>query len=276
MLEGKVSQMAAELRETKELLDASNPISSKVLLTDIHSKIINIERCMTGSPVETSATRQSRLSSGPTDSASLRERILIEKEGFQKALQSLTGTQDAELASVQRSTSRRYSKESPALETKVRSQYERQTRLSKASSVNVSTDHTLDHSRLEVVNHDHAEPISADYYSENPIQTIKPVKMRPSLHQKLVESRAPLKEDRDLLCLKLPEFGGSERVVPTVACEEGALVAAEFLTSLDGDRCFRKEVSKSLEVLKVPLKDRKSSLPLPESSGRRVCGCPTL
>jgi hypothetical protein len=29
----------------------------------------------------------------------------------------------------------------------------------------------------------------------------------------------------------------------------GALVAAEFLTSLDGDRCFRKEVEKSYESL---------------------------
>jgi len=275
MLEGRVSQMAAELRETKELLDASNPISSKVLLTDIHSKIINIERCMTGSPVETGTTRPGRLSSGRTDSASLRERILIEKEGFQKALQSLTGTHDAELASLQRSTSRRYSKESPALETKVKSHYERQTRLSNASSVNVSNVHALDHSRLDVVSHDHAQPISEDYYKENPIQTIKPVKARPSLHQKLVESRASLKEDRDLLCMKLAEVGGRERVDPTVACDEGALVAAEFLTSLDGDRCFRKEVGKSLEILKVPLKDSKSSLPHPESSGTRICICPT-
>lgn len=291
MLEGRVSQMAAELRETKELLDASNPISSKVLLTDIHSKIINIERCMTGSPIESTGTgagigtgRPGRLSgSGRTDSASLRERILIEKEGFKKALQSLTGSHaqealDGELVS-QRSSSRRYSRDSPALETKLKAHYDRHTpgsRLSNAgSTVNVSSIHergpVLDHSRLVVVSDEHAQPIFEDYYSENPIQAIKPVKTRPSLHQKLVESRATLseklKEDRDLLCMKLAEFGGRERV-ESVACDEGALVAAEFLTSLEGDRCFRKEVGKSLEVLKVPLKERKSSLPLPESSGR--------
>ena len=292
MLEGRVSQMAAELRETKELLDASNPISSKVLLTDIHSKITNIERCMTGSPVESTgaaigAARSGRLSgSGRTDSASLRERILIEKEGFKKALQSLTGSHrhdvtDAELLS-QRSSSRCYSRDSPALETKLKSHYERHTpgsRLSNATTVNVSGIQerpALDHSRLDVASHEHAQPIFEDYYSENPIQTIKPVKPRPSLHQKLVASRATLneklKEDRDLLCMKLAEFGGRERV-EAVACDDGALVAAEFLTSLDGDRCFRKEVGKSLEAVKVPLKERKSSLPLPESSGRGSRDC---
>jgi hypothetical protein len=46
----------------------------------------------------------------------------------------------------------------------------------------------------------------------------------------------------------------------------GALVAAEFLTSLDGDRCFYKEVGKSYESLKVQLKEQKSSLHLSESS----------
>lgn len=273
MLEGRVSQMAAELRETKELLDASNPISSKVLLTDIHSKIINIERCMTGSPVESTGTaRPGRLSSG---SNSLRERILMEKEGFKKALQSLTGTQrhdvvDVEIASVQRSSSRRYSRDWPVLETKLKSRHTPGSRLSNVNVSNIHERPALDQSRLDVVSHDHAQPISEDYYSENPSQTIKPVKTRPSLHQKLVESRASLndklKEDRDLLCMKLAEFGGRERV-QTVVCDDGALVAAEFLTSLDGDRCFRNEVGKSLEVLKVPSKERKASLPLPESSG---------
>lgn len=289
LLEGRVSQMAAELRETKELLDANNPISSKALLTDIHSKIVNIENCMTGSPAESTSAgagtgRPGRLSSGRTDSTSLRERIILEKEGFKKALQSLSGTHrrdavDGELVS-QQSSSRRYPKDSPALESKLKSHYEKHTpgsRLSNGgSTVNVSGIHerpALDHSRQDIVStHEHAEPIFEDYYSENPIQTIKPVKARgPSLHQKVVESRASLseklKEDRDLLCMKLAEFGGRERA-EAIACDEGALVAAEFLTSLDGDRCFRKEVGKSLEVLKVPSKDRKSSLPLPESSGR--------
>jgi hypothetical protein len=270
MLEGRVSQMAAELRETKELLDASNPISSKVLLTDIHSKIINIERCMTGSPVENTGAgtgRPGRLSGpGRTESTSLRERILLEKEGFRKALQSLT----AEGLS-QRASSRRYSRESPAVETKVKAQHERHAPGSRLSNGAAVGGPGLDHSRLDVVSHEHAQPIFEDYYSGNPTQTIKAGKTRPSLHQTVVESRATLneksKEDHDLLCMKLAEFGGRERV-EAVACDEGALVAAEFLTSLDGDRCFRKEVGKSYESLKVQLKERKSSLRLSESSGR--------
>ncbi|XP_024399098.1 uncharacterized protein [Physcomitrium patens] len=277
LLEGRVSQMAAELRETKELLDASNPISSKVLLTDIHSKITNIERCMTGSPVESSvSSRSGRFSSGGIDSASLRERILTEKEGFKKALQSLTSSHrhnvmDSELL-PQRSSSMRFPKDSPALEAKMKAHYDRQAPGSRLSITTTSKPHErleTDHSRLETISHDNAQPIFEDYYSDNPTQTLKPLKTRPSLHQKVVESlvsqHEKSKEDRELLCMKLAEFGGRGRV-DAGACDEGALVAAEFLTSLDGERCFQKEVGKPLETLKAPLKERKSSLPLPESS----------
>ncbi|KAL2608298.1 hypothetical protein R1flu_026871 [Riccia fluitans] len=46
ILEGRVSQIAAELKATKELLDANNPACSKAVLSDIQTKIHGIERAI--------------------------------------------------------------------------------------------------------------------------------------------------------------------------------------------------------------------------------------
>ncbi|KAG6543661.1 hypothetical protein Mapa_014844 [Marchantia paleacea] len=46
LLEGRVSQIAAELKATKDLLDANNPACSKAVLTDIQTKIHGIEKAI--------------------------------------------------------------------------------------------------------------------------------------------------------------------------------------------------------------------------------------
>ncbi|CAM6084722.1 unnamed protein product [Calypogeia fissa] len=46
LLEGRVTQIAAELKATKDLLDANNPACSKAVLTDIQLKISGIEKAI--------------------------------------------------------------------------------------------------------------------------------------------------------------------------------------------------------------------------------------
>ncbi|XP_024365738.1 KIN14B-interacting protein At4g14310 isoform X2 [Physcomitrium patens] len=245
MLEGRVNQIAAELRETKELLGASNPISSKGLLTDIHSKIMNIERCMTGSPIQSTVTRLSgRISSGRNDSDGLRERILMEQEGFKKALQSLTNKHRYDVTASepvpQRLSSEPFSEDSPALEAGLKPLHERQTlgsQLSNATSPKVSGVHerpALNHSRLEIVCHGHIQPTFEVCYSKYPSQALKPVKTGSFLHHRLAESRATLNENdnRELLCMRLAEFGGRDKD-EVCACDEGEVMSTTFPTSLD-------------------------------------------
>ena len=45
-LEGKVKRIASDIKRTKEMLDMNNPDTSKVILTDIQSKISGIEKAM--------------------------------------------------------------------------------------------------------------------------------------------------------------------------------------------------------------------------------------
>lgn len=285
MLEGRVNQIAAELRETKELLGASNPISSKGLLTDIHSKIMNIERCMTGSPVQSTVTRLSgRISSGRNDSDGLRERILMEQEGFKKALQSLTNKHRYDVTASepvpQRLSSEPFSEDSPALEAGLKPLHEWQTlgsQLSNATSPKVSGVHerpALNHSRLEIVCHGHIQPTFEVCYSKYPSQALKPVKTGSFLHHRLAESRATLNENdnRELLCMRLAEFGGRDKD-EVCACDEGEVMSTTFPTSLDGELCFREEAGKSFEVLYVSLKERKPFLSLSESIGGLLGHC---
>eukprot|EP01018_Ginkgo_biloba_P009904 Gb_09371 [translate_table: standard] len=51
-LEGRVNQIASELKKTKEMLDANNAEASKIMLSDIQVKICGIEKAMTVSALD--------------------------------------------------------------------------------------------------------------------------------------------------------------------------------------------------------------------------------
>ncbi|CAL9073545.1 unnamed protein product [Musa textilis] len=51
LLEGKVQKIASEIKRTKEMLDSNNPDESKLILSDIQSKISGIEKAV-GHPID--------------------------------------------------------------------------------------------------------------------------------------------------------------------------------------------------------------------------------
>lgn len=272
LLEGRVSQMATELRETKELLDANNPICSKALLIDIQSKITNIERAMTGS--------RSGSGSPAVESISLRERISSEQENFKKALLSLTDENQEFLGTehVQhRGVLKRIIAESPTLESKLKSHFEKHPPVSRLGNQTTSyiskmqDFETLDYNGLGTGGSDLAEAVfDGNGIRDSPYLQNQLMKNRPSLHQKLVEQRVALheklKQNRELMRSKLADLGGRERL-NVGASNDGALVAAEFLTSLDNTQGLAME---GAEHMKILLEERKASVNSAGSSAGRI------
>lgn len=273
-LEGRVSQMAAELRETMELLDASNPICSEALLSDIQSKITNIEECMTGSsPV---GARGGKIYSPKVDDVSLRERIQIEQEAFKRALQSLT---DAQRKSMARSEHPQCNlgleialstDSSTATELEVEPHCQKhmvvgsEDLTSNASSFYVSKMQGLNGvvSAGEEMVGDPPDlsALAKAMFKGTGLQNSKAViESRPPSHQKLVDSRAPFHEElgqhHELLRSKLANLGGDRQDVN--ACEERVLVGPD---SGHDEECSELDDDKPLEQLKVYLEDQKESL----------------
>jgi hypothetical protein len=273
-LEGRVSQMAAELRETMELLDASNPICSEALLSDIQSKITNIEECMTGS--SPAGAHGGRIYSPRVDDVSLRERIQIEQEAFKRALQSLT---DAQRRSMARSEHPQYNvglektlstDSSTATESEVEPHFQKHMLVgsedltSNASSFYVSKIQDLNgvvSAGEEMVG---APPdlaaLAKAMFKGTGLQNSKAaVESRPPSQQKLVDSRAAFHEElgqhRELLRSKLADLGGGRQDVD--ACEERVLVGPDFGHD---EECSELDDDKPLEQLKVYLEDQKESL----------------
>ncbi len=176
-LEGKVSQIAAELRETKALLEENNRICSNALFVDLQTKVANIERALT---------------SGLGDMVSAPQ-----PEG--------EGVRDHEV-----------------LGTKPISGSTESHRHGAASNG-------------EIAGHMRAVFGGEDLKERSSLQQ-RLLNSRPSLHEKLIGNRADLyeklKHNRELLCNKLATLGGRDRV-SAGNCDEGAMVAAEFLLSLD-------------------------------------------
>ncbi|CAK9213639.1 unnamed protein product [Sphagnum troendelagicum] len=176
-LEGKVSQIAAELRETKALLEENNRICSNALFVDLQTKVANMERALT---------------SGLGDMISAPQ-----PEG--------EGVRDHEV-----------------LGTKPISGSTESHRHSAASNG-------------EIAGHMRAVFGGEDLKERSSLQQ-RLLNSRPSLHEKLIGNRADLyeklKHNRELLCNKLATLGGRDRV-SAGNCDEGAMVAAEFLLSLD-------------------------------------------
>ncbi|KAJ7520149.1 hypothetical protein O6H91_20G069200 [Diphasiastrum complanatum] len=244
-LEGRVNQLAAELKQTKEQLSEKNPSSSRKAFIDIQSRIVRLEKLLAIKLAE----------NGLLPSVGVMD-CLTDTKDEAKAVALEAGNEDVgPSVSIQRdenhpTKSARFSaSESP-----------RKTAGIGLSSTREATKVQLSQSRIE---HDNLDGLCLDDKGQTELGSchdnleerlfphVALMKNKPALHQKLMESRAALHQrlvdNRALLRRKLAALEGREAADDSTH-PDGDVIAAEFLASLKQARDLGMQRQKMAKI----------------------------